>query len=574
MVELADMRDLGSRAVTGVRVRAPLPVPYYNLGGDKMLWEKRGQEVYNDVATAILSISGQTEQELLSPTPCPSESVVGIPEAAKAIFRSRVENRHAYIIGDYDADGITSTAILSRLFTFLHIEHTTIIPRRLSDGYGVSEAHIGGIKDSLIVTVDNGITAGAVLNAAKLERGNTVVVIDHHLPGDDIPQYADAIVDPHLEPARNGFTEYCGAGLAYKLAAYMLKDIKPPAHLHNNLVLLAGIGTVADSMPLIGDNRCMVREALRIANDPLNTISPGLSCLLEVCGGYGAITASTIGYKLAPLLNAPGRMYDAGGTSALKILVCDDPEQCRAYVSKMVAINQKRRETVEHYIDEACRVAQEQASPIVVYIPNLQEGLLGVVAGRLLDTFCSTAVVLSNSRYGDAVKGSVRTAPGVHAKEMLDSVRYLLMTYGGHEGAAGLMLREKNVAEFTDRVKDYSSGTSVGRRLLYDVEISGSEVASSMAALNKFEPLGHGVYSPMCVVRDVRVQDILYIGTDKSTVKLVCDGFSVIGFGKADLYRKYGEPMALDVLGTISENHFRGNVTVQIVAEDFRPCIF
>lgn len=539
-----------------------------------MLWEKRGPEVYNDVATAILSISGQTEQELLSPTPCPSESIAGIPEAAKAIFRSRAENRHAYIIGDYDADGLTSTAILSRLFTFLHIEHTTIIPRRLLDGYGVSEAHIGGIKDSLIITVDNGITAGLVLNAAKLERGNTVVVIDHHLPGDDVPQYADAIVDPHLDPRRNGFTEYCGAGLAYKLATYMLKDIKPPSHLHNNLVLLAGIGTVADSMPLIGDNRCIVREALTVANDPLKSISPGLSSLLEACGGYGAITASTIGYKLAPLLNAPGRMYDAGGTSALKVLVCDDPEQSRAYVSKMIAINQKRRETVDHYIDEACRVAQEQASPIVVYIPNLQEGLLGVVAGRLLDTFCSTAVVLSNSRYGDAVKGSVRTAPGVHAKAMLDSVRSLLMTYGGHEGAAGLMLREKNVAEFTEKVKDYSNGVSVGRRLLYDVELSSNSVIPAMSALNKFEPLGHGVSNPVCIVRDVQVQEILYIGADKSTVKLVCTNFSVIGFGKADLYRKYGEPLTLDVLGLISENHFRGDVTVQIIAEDFRPCIF
>lgn len=539
-----------------------------------MLWEKRGPEVYNDVATAILSISGQTEQELLSPTPCPSESIAGIPEAAKAIFRSRAENRHAYIIGDYDADGLTSTAILSRLFTFLHIEHTTIIPRRLSDGYGVSEAHIGGIKDSLIITVDNGITAGLVLNAAKLERGNTVVVIDHHLPGDDIPQYADAIVDPHLEPTRNGFTEYCGAGLAYKLATYMLKGIKPPSHLHNNLVLLTGIGTVADSMPLIGDNRCIVREALTVANDPLKVISPGLSSLLEACGGYGAITASTIGYKLAPLLNAPGRMYDAGGTSALKVLVCDDPERSRAYVSKMIAINQKRRETVDHYIEEACRVAQEQASPIVVYIPNLQEGLLGVVAGRLLDTFCSSAVVLSNSRYGDAVKGSVRTTPGVHAKAMLDSVRSLLMTYGGHEGAAGLMLREKNVAEFTEKVKDYSNGTSVGQRLFYDVELSGNEVASSMSVLNRFEPLGHGVKNPVCVVHDVQVKEILYIGADKSTVKLVCTDFFVIGFGKADLYRKYGEPLTLDVLGSISENHFRGDVTVQIIAEDFRPCIF
>lgn len=539
-----------------------------------MLWEKRGPEVYNDVATAILSISEQTEQELLSPTPCPSESIAGIPEAAKAIFRSRAENRHAYIIGDYDADGLTSTAILSRLFTFLHIEHTTIIPRRLSDGYGVSEAHIGGIKDSLIITVDNGIAAGTVLNAAKLGRGNTVVVIDHHLPGDDVPQYADAIIDPHLDPRRNGFTEYCGAGLAYKLATYMLKDIKPPSRLHNNLVLLAGIGTVADSMPLIGDNRCIVREALTVANDPLKSISPGLSSLLEACGGYGAITASTIGYKLAPLLNAPGRMYDAGGTSALKILVCDDPEQSRAYVSKMIAINQKRRETVDHYIDEACRVAQEQASPIVVYIPNLQEGLLGVVAGRLLDTFCSTAVVLSNSRYGDAVKGSVRTAPGVHAKAMLDSVRSLLMTYGGHEGAAGLMLREKNVAEFTEKVKDYSNGVSVGRRLLYDVELSSNSVIPAMSALNKFEPLGHGVSNPVCIVHDVQVQEILYIGADKSTVKLVCTDFSVIGFGKADLYRKYGEPLTLDVLGSISENHFRGDVTVQIIAEDFRPCIF
>lgn len=254
---------------------------------------------------------------------------------------------------------------VSRLFKFLHIEHTTIIPKRLSDGYGVSECHVAGIQDSLIVTVDNGIAAGEILDKAA-GRNNLIVVIDHHLPGEGVPASADIIIDTHMFPSACGFNDYCGAGLAYKLACHMLQGVNVPARLSNDLLVLAGIGTIADSMPLIQDNRSLVMRALDVINTHFDLVSPGLSNLLAECGTPGAITAHTLSYKLVPLINAPGRMYDAGGSSSLKVLVCEDHELGAAYVTKMVAINQRRRQVVSGYIEQACKEAQNQSSPTML----------------------------------------------------------------------------------------------------------------------------------------------------------------------------------------------------------------
>ena len=530
--------------------------------------------VYPSVEEAILSTSGQTVAELLHPSSCAPESVDGITEAGRIIFKARSEGRHVYIIGDYDADGITATAILSRLFKFLHIGHTTIIPKRLTDGYGVSECHVGEVRDSLIITVDNGISAGDILDRAVVERNNMVVVIDHHLPGEGVPSKADVIINPHLVPSTSGFNDYCGAGLAYKLAGHMLSGVTIPVMLANNLLILAAIGTIADSMPLIEDNRSLVMRALNVINTHFDLVSPGISNLLAECGTPGLITAHLISYKLAPLINAPGRMYDAGGSSSLKALVCDDNELGAAYVSKMVAINQHRRQVVSSYIEQACKEDINQTSPIVVYLPGLQEGLLGIVAGRLLDTFCTTSVVLSNSREAGVIKGSVRSTEECHAKEMLDTTSSLLLSYGGHSRAAGLTISADAVRAFTEQVKGAKEGSEVHHSLYYEVDMHESAVVPAMRSLNTFEPLGCGVRKPVCVIRGVHVQSASYVGADKSTLKLSCNGFSAIGFGKADLYKQQGEPDIIDVLGTIEENVFRGNVSIQVVMEDFRPCVF
>lgn len=350
-----------------------------------MIWEKRGGVAYSTVTEAILTASGLSEEELLHPEPNSYITLDGLQQAAEVILRARDEGRPAVIIGDYDVDGITSTAILSMLLSFLSIEHTTIIPKRFTEGYGVSTPHV--------------------------------------------------------------------------------KDVSN-------------------------------------------------------------------------------------------------------------ALNQDRKRMVEAYLSLACDSAQGQSSPIVVYLPGLLEGLLGVVAGRLIGTFNSTVVVLSDSRDGKAIKGSVRAVPGDNAKELLDSVRNLLTVYGGHSGAAGMTLERANLDAFTDALKEMRSSHSVCSNLLYDVELSQETVFRSMRALNRFEPLGHGVPNPVCVIRNVEVQDVAYMGQDKNTVKLVCDGFSILGFGKAELYRKHNEPRTLDVIGTLSENHFRGRTTIQVVAEDFHPCIF
>ena len=179
---------------------------------------------YKSVEEAILGMSGQTELELLSPDTVPPDCVDGIPEAARAI-QFAIENKiPVKIVGDYDVDGITSTAILTKLLNYYGVEPSTYIPKRFTDGYGVSERILAGVKNTLIITVDNGIAAGDVLDKAVEEGRNGVVVLDHHLPDGREPKNAIAVVDPYLHPDLNEFTEYCGAGLAFKLAEYMLLD--------------------------------------------------------------------------------------------------------------------------------------------------------------------------------------------------------------------------------------------------------------------------------------------------------------------------------------------------------------
>lgn len=201
---------------------------------------------YKSVEEAILGMSGQTELELLSPDTVPPDCVDGIPEAARAI-QFAIENKiPVKIVGDYDVDGITSTAILTKLLNYYGVEPSTYIPKRFTDGYGVSERILAGVKNTLIITVDNGIAAGDVLDKAVEEGRNGVVVLDHHLPDGREPKNAIAVVDPYLHPDLNEFTEYCGAGLAFKLAEYMLLDepLATAEKLLNDIQVLACFGII------------------------------------------------------------------------------------------------------------------------------------------------------------------------------------------------------------------------------------------------------------------------------------------------------------------------------------------
>ena len=329
-------------------------------------WRKRGEA--QSVLEAILARSEETEEDLLSPFPVAPEEVEGIPAAADLIVRCALQGgMPVVIVGDYDADGVTATAILVKLLRHLGVEPETIIPRRFTHGYGITTPLIQGISHSLLITVDNGIAAPEPIRVAKA-AGNVVLILDHHLPQAELPP-ADVIVDPHLHPERNGYEHYCGAGLAYKLAEYLCGEEEPEEKkkLFFDLLVLACLGTLADVMPLTGDNRRLVMSGLQVINREswYRQLSPGLRAVLDLASR--PYTEDTIKFQTAPILNATGRLFDAGSSSVLKALLETGEAAAVAYAAKMKAINQRRKDLVAQWlaaVEEAA--AGREEDPILL----------------------------------------------------------------------------------------------------------------------------------------------------------------------------------------------------------------
>lgn len=542
-----------------------------------MEWIQNSNQ-YKSIEEAILGMSGQTEMELLSPDTIPPDCIDGIPAAAQAI-QFAIDNKiPVKIVGDYDVDGITSTAILAKLLNYYGVEPSTYIPRRFTDGYGVSDRILAGVKNTLIITVDNGIAAGEVLDKAVEEGHNGVVVLDHHLPDGREPKGAIAVVDPYLHPDLNEFTEYCGAGLAFKLAEYMLlnEPLATVEKLLNDIQVLACFGTIADAMPLIGDNRRIVMDGIALVNSGRAILSQGISQLLTIGCSGSEFSVEVVAYNIAPLINAPGRLYNAGGTSSLKMLMCDDPIEAQTYGAKMVQINKQRQTEVNTWmkkIQEALNKSTDEVTPVVVFEPEMPEGLIGLVAGKLASAYHCPAIVMVQGEKG-IVKGSARTYGEFHIKDMLDTMSSLFTTYGGHAGAAGISLYQSDIEEFRQRVrayfKDYQTSSS-GEYVLYDVVLTPEDVPAALEVIKKYQPLGQGVPNPVCRINQFTVDAPFYMGTDKSHIKFPGQNFAAVAFGMAGQYVEQGQPKSIDMVGTMGENTFKGRTTTQVMLQDFKP---
>ena len=246
-------------------------------------WRKSGD--YSSLEEFIRAKTGVSPEELINPPKVNPAAIPGLCHAARLIEQSVAAKTPIVIVGDYDADGITSTAIMLHLLMALgaaSIRYT--IPKRFTDGYGLSEKMISNVHDSLIITVDNGIAAAEAIEAAQ-QQNNRVIVLDHHLPQEIIPS-ADVLVDPHVDPDKNPFTGYCGAGLSYKLAELMFQKLegKEAEKQWANITVLACLGTIADVMPMLGDNRRIVKDGLHVMNDEaaLQMLTPGLQQVRQI----------------------------------------------------------------------------------------------------------------------------------------------------------------------------------------------------------------------------------------------------------------------------------------------------
>ena len=402
-----------------------------------------------DPAEALTLLAG--EEDLSDPF-----LLTDMQKACERIWQAIDNGETIVVFGDYDVDGVTATALLYQHLKGMGATVKCMLPSREGDGYGLSRNAIQSIHDKgyqLIVTVDNGISAVEEAEFAA-ELGIDLIITDHHLPPETLPK-AVAVVDPRRLDDTSPFKGLCGAGVAFKLCAAL--DGCPPEEMLDYCGDLAAVGTVADVMPLTGENRTLVKSGLRQLQ---NTDRPGLEALLEEVGLAGRpITAENISYAIAPRINAAGRMDSA--VTALQLVLCEDPDRAEELAHKLNEINVRRQET-ELEIFKAAQVLLEQQPErledrvMLLWGRDWHPGVIGIVASRLVERTGRPVIVVTVDEHGEC-KGSGRSVPGFNLHACIGSCADLLIRYGGHAMAAGLSVREENLPELRRRLNEWAA---------------------------------------------------------------------------------------------------------------------
>ena len=547
------------------------------------VWQKRGNAT--TILEAILARAEGSEEELLAPCPVPPEAIDGIPAAADLIVRCALQgDMPVVIVGDYDADGVTATAIQVKLLHHFGVSPRAIIPRRFTNGYGITHSLVEGISHSLLITVDNGIAAVEPIQAAKA-AGNVVLILDHHLPQAEIPP-ADVIVDPHLHPERNGYEHYCGAGLAYKLAEYLCREAssQEKKDLFFDLLVLACLGTLADVMPLTGDNRRLVMSGLTVINRDswYQQISPGLKSVLDL--SPRPYTEDTIKFQTAPILNATGRLFDAGSASVLKALITTEPAAAAGYAAKMKAINQRRKDLVAQWLAavEEAAAGQEEAPILLVRCQGIPEGIVGIVAGKLSEAHQRPAFVFSDIASAPGLlRGSGRTYGDFDLSPLIPVVTPFAESAGGHAGAAGITVSEGQYGPMGQAITQWAQDNrppAADDTLYYDLDVTEADLPAVLSVLKAHAPYGPGAEKPVLALRGLRLQTrggqcYRLMGKGHEHLKLFGQVSDAVGFDLTAAYLDLGCPGTVDLLGVVEENQFLGKTSLQFQFHAIRPCV-
>ena len=402
-----------------------------------------------DPTEALTLLAG--EEELSDPS-----LLTDMDKACERIWRAIDEGETIVVFGDYDVDGVTATALLYQHLKGMGATVKCMLPSREGDGYGLSRNAIRSIHDKgckLIVTVDNGISAVEEADYAA-ELGIDLIITDHHLPPETLPK-AIAVVDPRREDDTSPFKGLCGAGVAFKLCAAL--DGCPPEEMLDYCGDLAAVGTVADVMPLTGENRTLVKAGLRQLQ---NTDRPGLEALLEEVGLAGKpVTAENVSYAIAPRINAAGRMDNA--VTALQLVMCEDPDRAAELAHKLNEINTKRQETELQIFKAAQELLEQEPERLedrvmLLWGRDWHPGVIGIVASRLVERTGRPVIVVTIDEHGEC-KGSGRSVQGFNLHACIGACADLLIRYGGHAMAAGLSVREENLPALRRRLNDWAA---------------------------------------------------------------------------------------------------------------------
>lgn len=539
---------------------------------------------FTPLAAAALCARGidtpEAARAFLETDPAKLHDPMLLPDMAKArdtIRRAIEQGKKIAVFGDYDVDGVTSTCVMTRVLRSLGADVRHYIPDRLSEGYGLSMGAMDRLAQDgigLIVTVDSGVSAFEEIARAR-ELGMEVVVTDHHECREELPD-ANAVVNPKRADSIYPFAELAGVGVAFKLASALAGDGQQRAVLEQYADLVA-LGTVADVMPLVGENRIIVAAGLRRMAETQNV---GLSMLLHESGQQGKrLTASTISFILAPRINAAGRLGHAD--MAAELFLTDDPRRAQTLAMALCEQNKQRQATENQILEQALQKLRREYDPledqvIVLAGEEWHHGVIGIVSSRICDRYaCPTVLIALEDGIG---KGSGRSVKGFNLYEALCDSAPLLERFGGHELAAGLTIREENIQQFRGNMEAWAREHVNPRELMPILRIDcpiAPEFISTEATrgLDVLEPFGMGNPQPVFSMCDLLVEEITPISSDRHVrLTLSKDGqtYTAMLFGTGQGGCGFAQGNYVDAAFCLEINEYRGRCSVQLVIRDIQ----
>jgi len=481
------------------------------------------------------------------------------------------------IYGDYDVDGVTSTALLVETLAFFNADVRGYIPNRFEEGYGLNNEAMDKLKAEgvqLVITVDCGIRSP---NEARYARtlDLDLIISDHHHPAEgDLPP-AFAVINPKQRGDIYPDKDLAGVGIAYKIVEALV-SLMPSTFPLDSLLDLVALGTVADLAPLVGENRFLVRRGLRQMKQ---TLRQGLFSLAAVSDiKLAKVNAGNIGFSLGPRLNAAGRLKEA--LAAYELLITKDASRAGQLAQELNIQNRERQSITRELQAQAEAIAladDPKAYLLFAAHEDFNSGVIGLAASRLTDTYYRPAVVAAKGE--EETRGSCRSIPEFHITDALDQCADLLVRHGGHAAAAGFTVKNENLAALVTRLKSIAaeklSKANLKPTVTADVEVSLVDVRPELfeKCLKYLEPTGYGNPNAVFVARNVKVKNARTIGADAKHLKLAIEddaGYihDAIGFRFGEWQKKM--PPRVDILFTYEVNEYNGRVGYQLNLKDIR----
>lgn len=516
-------------------------------------------------------------------------SLYGVEDAYNEIMSEIKKGNKIRVVGDYDIDGVCSSYILVKSLKRFGANADVRIPDRIKDGYGINDNIINEAandKISMIITCDNGIAAHSQMELAR-KLGIKVIITDHHEvyqeDGKDYLPVADVVINPKRSECKYPFKSICGALVAYKLMEYMFERLYSKKMYEDgelsDLLEVAAIATIGDVMPLVDENRVLVKHGLKSL---MNTKNLGLRALIKATGMEGKkISAYSIGFVIGPCLNAGGRLENA--LVALNMFMSESSDEANEYAMHLKELNDERKDLTAMNVKVAVELAEREYADddiLVIYLENCHESIAGIIAGRVREALGKPTIILTDAFGEDGmIKGSGRSIESYNMFEALYEVKDIFEKFGGHHMAAGMSLKKDRLDEFRKRLNKNSKLAKEDfiQKIWIDVPLPFSYISQDFVReLEKLEPYGNKNEKPKFARKGIKILSKNILGKNKNVVKMVLeddDGTRLDGIyfcdGEAFLEELKGNN-EIDIIYYPDINEYGGRESLQVIITGYK----